>query len=177
MDGLHRQSHEHCFRHPELVSGSTSPRSQAVIEARWMLIRVQHDGGCVKSISYRGHAQINCQINPLRVFRLNQIDLPWTMPVFQLFLSRDRVAHVVEYLKSDKVIHGIFRGISGRQFVAMLVQTLDQVRRYADVKRAVRLAGEYVDARLLGFAHSLSIGSRWTLKRVQGDEFRGIGRY
>ncbi len=142
-----------------------------------MLNRVQHDGDSVKSVSYRGHAQIDRQINPLRVFRLNQIDLPWTMPIFQLFLSRDRAVHIVEHLKSDKVIHRIFRGISGRQFVAMLAKALDEVRRYADVKRAVRLAGEYVDARLFRLSHVRYMGAPWTLKQVQGDEFRGIGRY
>lgn len=32
------------FRHPELVSGSLSPRERKVREAEWMLKRVQHDG-------------------------------------------------------------------------------------------------------------------------------------
>jgi len=171
------QPSEHSPRHPELVSGSISPCSQAVIGARWMLKRVQHDDDGMKSVAYRRQAQIDSQINPLRVFRFNQIDLPTTMPVFQLLLSRDRADHVVKHFKTDKAVYRIFRRISGRQFVAVLVKALDQVRCYADVKRAVRLAGEYVDARLLGFVHGPGIGSRWTLKQVQGDEFGGIGRY
>ncbi len=32
------------LRHPELVSGSTSPIAQSVIGAPWILKRVQHDG-------------------------------------------------------------------------------------------------------------------------------------
>jgi hypothetical protein len=32
------------LRHPELVSGSTSPLAQAAIGAPWMLKQVQHDG-------------------------------------------------------------------------------------------------------------------------------------
>ena len=32
------------LRHPELVSGSTSPIAQSVIGAPWMLKQVQHDG-------------------------------------------------------------------------------------------------------------------------------------
>lgn len=171
------QSSERLLRHPELVSGSISPRSQAVIGARWMLKRVQHDGGGVKSVSYRGQAEIYRQINPLRVFRFNQIDLPLAMPVFQLFLSRDRAVHVVEHLKSDKAIHRIFRGMSGRQFVAMLVKALDQIRRHADIQRAVWLAGEYVDGGLFRLSHGRYMGSPWTLKQVQGDDFEGIGRY
>ena len=163
--------------HPELVSGSISRRSQAVIGARWMLKRVQHDGGGVKSVAYRGQAEVDRQINPLRIFRFNQVDFPTAMPVFQLFLSGDRAGHVIEHFKADNTIYRILRGISGTQVVAMLVKALDQVRGYADVERTVELAGEYVDARLLGFTHGLRIGSRWTLEQVQGDGLRGIGRY
>jgi hypothetical protein len=164
-------------RHPELVSGSTSPFSQAVIGALWMLKRVQHDGGGVKSVAYRGQAQIDGKINPLRIFRFNQIDLPLAVPVFQLLLARDRAGHVVEHLKADKAIYRILRRISGRQLVVVLVQALDQVRRYADVERAIGLAGEYVDAGLFHLSHRRYMGARWTLKQVQGDAFRGIGRY
>ena len=176
MNGLHGQSHEHSFRHPELVSGSISPRSQAVIGSRWILKRVQR-GSCVKSVAYRGQSQVDCQINPLRVFRFNQINFPLAIPVLQLLLSRDRAVHVVEHLKSDKAIHRIFRGISGRQLVAVLVKALDQVRRYADVQRTVGLAGEYVDAGLFHLSHGRYMDAPWTLKQVQGDAFRGIGRY
>jgi len=168
---------EHTPRHPELVSGSISPRSQALIRAGWMLKRVQHDGGCMLSVAYRGQTEIYRQIDPLRVFRFDQINFPLAMPVFQLFLSRDRAVHVVEHLKSDKAIHRIFGGIPGRQFVAMLVKALDQVRCYADVQRAVGLAGEYVDAGLFRLSHGRYMDAPWTLKQVQGDAFRGIGRY
>lgn len=164
-------------RHPELVSGPISPRSQAVIGAGWMLKRVEHDGNDVKSVAYRGKSKINRKINPLRIFRFNQIDLPWTVPVFQLFLARDRAGHVVEHFKADKQIYRILRRISGRQIVAVLVQALDQVRGYADVKRAVGLAGEYVDARLFRLSHGRYMGAPWTLKQVQGDGLGGIGRY
>lgn len=176
MDGLHGQSHEHSFRHPEHVSGSISPRSQAVIGSRWILKRVQ-PGSCVKSATNRRQPQIDRQINPLRVFRFNQIDLPRTMPVFQLFLSRDRAGHVVEHFKADKAIYSIFRCISGRQLVAVLVKALDQVRRNADVQRTVGLAGEDVDAGLFHLSHGRYMDAPWTLKQVQGDAFRGIGRY
>ena len=170
------ESFEHILRHPELVSGSIPPRSQAVIGSRWMLKRVQHDGDR-KSVTYRRQTQIDRQINPLRVFRFDQIDLPTAMPVFQLFLSRDRAGHVVEHFKADKAIYRILRRISGRQLVAVLVKALDQVGRYADVKRAIGLAGEYVDAGLFHLSHRRYMGAQWTLKQVQGDEFGGIGRY
>ena len=170
------QSFGHIFRHPELVSGSTSPRSQAVIGVRWMLKRVQHDENG-KSVADRGQSQVYGQIGPLRVFGFDQVDLPLAVPVFQLFLSRDRARHVVEHFKADKTIYRILRRISGRQLVAVLVKALDQVRRYADVQRTVGLAGEYVDAGLFHLSHGRYMGAPWTLKQVQGDAFRGIGRY
>ena len=142
-----------------------------------MLKQVQHDGGGVKSVAYRFQSQIDRQINPLRVFRFNQIDLPLAPPVFQLLLSRDRAGHIVKHFKPDKAIYGIFRRVSGRQAVAMLVKALDQVRGYADAQRAVRLADEYVDAGLFHLSHGRYMGAPWTLKQVQGDAFRGIGRY
>ena len=176
MDGLHRQSHEHSFRHPELVSGSISPRSQAVIGAGWMLKRVQHDGYRT-SVAYRGQSQVYAQIDPLRVFGFDQIDLPASVPVFQLFLSRGRARHIAEHFKADKTIYRILRRISGRQLIAVLMKAMDKVRRYADVKRAVGFAGEYVDAGLFRLSHGRYMDAPWTLKQVQGDAFRGIGRY
>jgi len=141
-----------------------------------MLKRVQHDGG-VKSVAYRGQSQIDCQINPLRVFGFDQIDLPLTMPVFQLFLARDRAVHVVEHFKADKAIYRIFFRKAFGHTRAVLVQALDQIRGYADVERAVRLAGEYVDAGLFRLSHGRYMGAPWTLKQVQGDGLGGIGRF
>ena len=169
------QSFGHIFRHPELVSGSISPRSQAVIGSQWMLKRVQHDGG--SSVSDRRQAEINRQIDPLGVFGFDQIDLPTAMPVFQLFLSRDRIGHIIEHFKTDKAIYRILRRISGRQLITVLVKALDQVRRYANVQRAIGSAGEYVDAGLFRLSHRQYMSASWTLKQVQGDAFRGIGRY
>ena len=170
------QSFAHIPRHPELVSGSIPRRSQAVIGVGWMLKRVQHDEHG-KSFADRWQSQVYGQIDPLRVFGFDQVDLPTAMPVFQLFLSGDRAGHVVKHLKADKAIYRILRRISGRQFVAVLVQALDQVGRYTNVERAIGLAGEYVDAGLFHLSHRRYMGARWTLKQVQGDAFRGIGRY
>ena len=154
-------------RHPELVSGSILRTAQVVIVARWMLKRVQHDGGLGFQ---RRQPNTNRQIDPLRVFRFNQIDLPLAMPVLQLFFARDRTRHIVEHFKPDEPVDSIFGRIAGGKFAAMLIKAREQVRRYADIQRAIRLAGQYIDARVFGFWHSLFIESRWTLKQVQGDE-------
>jgi hypothetical protein len=170
------QSPEQLPRHSKLVSGSISRRSQAVIGVRWMLKRVQHDGGGVKSVAYRGQTQIDRQIDPLRVFRFDQIDLPTAMPVFDLLFPGYRAGHITEHFKTHQSVNRIFRRVSRHLVLAMLVKALDQVRGYADVKSTVGLACEYLDAWLFLLSHGLCMDARWTLKQVQGDELGAFGR-
>jgi hypothetical protein len=59
-----------------------------------------------------------------------------------------------------------------RQMPAMLRKPFQQVRGYANIKRAVKLAGKDIYARLLFLSHRRSIAAKWTLKQVQGD---GVG--
>lgn len=172
-----RQSPDHNPRHPELVSGSISPMSQALIGAQWMLNQVQHDEGLGRSVFNWRQSQIHCQINPLRVFRFNQVDLPWAMPVFQLLFPRNRIGHIIKYLKPDQTIDGISRRVSGRQVVSMLVKALEQVRGYAYIQCPIGPAREYIDARLFRWLHGQYMAAQWTLKQVQGDGWRQDGRY
>jgi hypothetical protein len=124
----------------------------------------------MESVFNRRQTKIYRQIDPLRVFRFNQIDLPLAVPVFQLLFARDRGHHIVKHFKSDEPIHSIFGCIAGGKIAAMLVKAIEQARRYADIQRTIRLVGQYIDARLFGFRHCLFIESRWTLKQGQGDE-------
>lgn len=149
-----------------------------------MLKRVQHDGlrdgskhETRASASNRRQAQIDGQIQPLRVFGFYQVNLPPAVPVFQLFLASNRIHHVIEHFKTNETVNRIFGGIAGRQIMAMLVEAFQQIRRHTNIQRAIRFARQYIDARLLGFSHSQFIGSPWILKQVQDDAFRGIGRY
>jgi hypothetical protein len=156
-------------RHPELVSGSIHPHSSG-LAARWMLKRVQHDvAGESLVLFYWRQAKARCQIGPMRVFAVNQVNLPRTVPVFQLFLACNRGVHIAKQLKTDKAVDGVFGGETIRHFAAMLLHTLHQIRRYADVKRAVNAAGEYIYAGLFFFFHWQSIAAKWTLKQVQAD--------
>ncbi len=158
-------------------SGSISPLSHAVIGARWMLKRVQHDGGWVRSASDRLQSQIDRQINPLRILRFNQVDLPRTMPVLQLLFPRNCIRHIIKHLKSNQAIDRTFRRMSGNQIVSVLIKPLKQIRRHADVQRSMGFAREYIDARLFHWSHRRCMDGRWTLKQVQGDGWGTNGRY
>ena len=171
------QSADHIPRHPELVSGSISPLSQAVIGVRWMLKQVQHDKDLGRSVFNWRQSKIHRQINPLWVFRFNQVDLPRTMPVLQLLFPRNRIRHIMKHLKSHQSIDSISRRMPGRQVVAMLMQALKQVRCHTDIKRAIGFAREYIDARLFHWLHGQYMAALWTLKQVQGDGWGQDGRY
>ncbi len=159
----------HFLRHPELVSGSISPAGSGRA-ARWMLKRVQHDVAGEGLVPfYRRQTQPHRQIGPMWVFAVNQVYLPWPVPVFKLFFPRNGGAHIAKQFKADKSIDGVFGGEPIRHFQAVLLHTLHQVRRYANIKRAVMLACQHIDAGLLFFSHRSSDALKWTLKQVQGD--------
>ncbi len=148
----------HCHspsRHPELASplvagvpGSISP----------------------VTLLQRRQTQAYRQINPLRIFRIDQVCLRRPMPVFQLLLARYRRFHLTKYLKMHKAINGIFRCMPRHQAVAMLRQALRQIGRHADIKRTVKFTCKDIDARVSFFSHWRSLAEKWTLKQVQGDE-------
>ena len=134
-------------RHPELVSGSI----------------------VTLVLPNRRQAQPNRQINPLRIFGIDEVDFPWTMPVFQLLLAPDGGLHCAEKLKMHQTVNRIIGSMAWRQVIAMLRKPFQQFRTYADVERALMSAGKNIHARLLFLSHRQSITAKWTLKQVQGD--------
>ncbi len=143
------------LRHPELVSG---PIAQLPLRYRW-------------------ETQPNRQINPMRVCRVNQVDLPRAMPILQLLLTRNGGLHRAEGFKMHKAMDRISGSMAGGQITTMLRQTFEQIRRNADVQRAVKLACKYIYARLLFLSHQWSLAAKWTLKQVQGDDLGNQTRY
>ena len=136
-------------RHPEFISGSI----------------------VALTLPERRQAKPHSQIHPLRIFNVDEVYFPRTVPIFQLLLTRNGGRHVGEGLKMHKAMNGIFRCVTGHQLVSMLRQSLHQIGRYADIKRTVKLAGKDVDAGLLFFSHRSSNAVKWTVKQVQGDGF------
>ena len=135
------------IRHPELVSGSIGQ----------LFLR------------YRRQTQPNRQIHPMRIFGVNQVNLPSAVPILQLLLARNRGLHRAKNFKMHQPVNGIFRSMSRRHAAAMLRKPLQQVRRDANVQRSIMLACNYVYAGRLFISHALESAAQWTLKQVQGD--------
>ena len=134
-------------RHPDLVSGSIGQ----------LFLR------------YRRQTQPNRQIHPMRIFGVNQVNLPSAVPILQLLLARNRGLHRAKNFKMHQPVNGIFRSMSWRHAAAMLRKPLQQVRRDANVQRSIMLACNYVYAGRLFISHALESAAQWTLKQVQGD--------
>ena len=141
-------------RHPELVSPLVTVVPGSIAQLR---------------LRYRRHSQPDSQIHPVRVFGINQIDFPRPMPIFQLLLARNRGLHRAKNLKMHQSVNRIFGSMSRRHTAPMLRKPLEQVRRYADIKRTIMLACKYVYARSFLVSHTLDSAAKWTLKQVQGD--------
>ena len=135
------------MRHPELVSGSIGQ----------LFLR------------YRRQTQPNRQIHPMRIFGVNQVNLPSAVPILQLLLARNRGLHRAKNFKMHQPVNGIFGRMSRRHTAAMLRQPLQQVGRDANVQRSIMLAREYIYARRFFISHALESAAKWTLKQVQGD--------
>jgi len=116
--------------------------------------------------------QPDCQIMPVGVLALDQIDLPLSVPAFELFLSRDGGAHVTEDFITDEAMDGISGGKPVDCTIPVLPQPRDQIAADADIECTVWLAGEDIDARVALNRHDTERGEEWTLKQVQGDEIK-----
>ncbi len=142
-------------RHPELVSGSIAQLF----------------------LPYRRKTEPDRQIHPMRIFGVNQIDLPCPMPILQLLLPRNRGLHRPKNLKMHQPVNRIFGRMSRRHTTPMLRNPLQQVRGNADIKRSVMLACKYIYAGFFFISHALESAAKWTLKQVQGDvNFRKMFR-
>jgi hypothetical protein len=158
-------------RRPELVSGpmprwgrqSGWSQSRTNTEA-WTLKQVQGDGLWGPSVQHDGRGRdrgaltparlsldqtpLDPQISPIRVCLLNQVDLPFPMPILQLLLPRDGVGHAGKGFGVDQPDRTIVRRKAWRRPRAVLVHSHRKVRCNADVKRSAFLAGEDVSAGL-----------------------------
>ena len=140
-------------RHPELVSGSIVPPVR----------------------SKRRQTNAHRKVAPFGVLAIDQIDLPRSVPALELLLPLNGVDHVSEHLEMDQPVDRVFRGEAGQSIVAVLPHAAEQVRRDADIERAVVLAGEDIDGGVALVSHGTGFAARWTLKQVQGDVNLGVG--
>ncbi len=161
------------FRHPELVSGSTG-RLPDEERSPWMLKRVQHDATYDAAtgsapIAQRFHqAPAHREVDPVGIFRFDEVDLPGAVPALELLFAGDRSLHGLEELGVDEAVDPVSRGEARRFGSAMLPEACGEVGRDTYIKGAARLAGKNVGARA-SLSHDRTIAGPWTLKQVQGD--------
>jgi hypothetical protein len=139
-------------RHPELVSGPISRFSG----------------------SKRGQTQPDCQIRPMRVVRIDEVDLPLPVPALQLLLAQDRRFHFSKLFEMNEYVNGILGRETGVHVIAMLPNPSDEVGCNPDVDRAVRLARKDISAGLALLPHEPVFAAKWVLKQVQDDDKGGV---
>jgi len=137
-------------RHPELVSGSILPAAQI----------------------NRKQTKPDRKIMPIRVLAFDQVDLPLPVPALELLLAGDCRGHVAEHLVADEVADVVLTGKALRSAFPMLIKPREKVAGHANINRPVGLAGQDVDARLPIELHGTERAEKWTLKQVQGDDYR-----
>ena len=89
--------------------------------------------------------QFIIQIPPLRIYLLNQPDLPRALPLLDLLLTDDGVADVGMLFKIHQAMDLILPGKALPHIGFMLPDALYQLAGDAGVERAVSSAGEDVD--------------------------------
>ena len=139
-------------RHPELVSGSIVP----------------------PTLKLREKTKAHPKVLPMRVGLLDQVDLPLSVPVLELLFSRDRGDHVTVHFKPGQPLDAMLLCKPRHGAFAVLPKPSNKVGCDANVERAARLAGEYVNARISFARHGVEYAARWTLKQVQGDGAWGL---
>lgn len=135
-------------RHPELVSGSIFPHAR----------------------SKRVKAQAHRKVTPFGVFGIDEIDLPISVPVFELFFARNGEVHRAERFEMNEAVDFIAAGETFGGSLSVLPDALGQIGCDANVECAHMLAGEDVDAGFSGELHTPHIAAAWMLKQVQHDE-------
>ena len=137
-------------RHPELVAGSIVPPVR----------------------SNRRQTQPHRKVMPIRVVTVDKIDLPRSVPVFELLFARDCGDHGPVDFEVNQPVDGVTFGETRLSALAMLPHPAEQIRGHAAVERAVILARKNIHAWDPLLPHGPECAAKWTLKQVQGD---GIG--
>ena len=89
--------------------------------------------GKVASCPQRRQSQFLRQVAPFRVRRLDQLNLPFALPILDPLLARDRGVHRPGEFEPDERLHAIAVGEAAETAVAVLADALDQVRGDAGV--------------------------------------------
>ena len=124
-----------------------------------MLNLFQHPPGGKGELPWfeRFEAELFRQVEPAWIVPFNKIEFPVPSPVFELLLVGYRGQHILEELEIDEFLHRMPGGESGDIAAAVLVYPAHQIGRYADIDRAICIAGKDIDARLAVHALPISL--------------------
>lgn len=84
------------------------------------------------------------EVEPLRIFLLDQFELPGPPPALDALLEEYSLVDLRELPVPDQLGHAVLGGEALSPF-AMLPDPAGQIRCHADVERAVPSAGEDID--------------------------------
>ena len=85
------------------------------------------------------------QVIPLWIPRLNQINLPISMPFFNQFFPFDCCQYIAMYFVPNQMPQIVLLRKSFNRAATVLINSLHQIARDANVKCAVWLVGDEVD--------------------------------
>ncbi len=102
--------------------------------------------------------EARCQVLPLRISPLDQIELPCASPALDALLAADGAPWGFVELPPDEGLHVVGLGESIDVAALVLGHAADDVRRHAGIERASIAAGEDVDEE--DFFHAPEVGAR-----------------
>lgn len=88
------------------------------------------------------------KICPLRIYGLDQTDLPSSVPLLQSLLAHDCVFHGVMGLHVNQSVETMFLGEAIRAIIFVFPNPSRQIAGHPDIERAVTFVGENVDTGL-----------------------------
>src|SRR5262245_14006850 len=95
---------------------------------------------------WRPHTgQQGIQIDPVRIFALDQVDLPCTRPLLHGLLALDSITRGAKLLIPDEQMHSILTREARRLTLPVLLDAPDDAVGNANVERSSGFAGEYID--------------------------------
>ena len=91
------------------------------------------------------------QVVPIRIRFLDKLYLPHSIPLFDLFLTRDRRLRILMDLEPNQPLETVLATEAINQLCAMLRNSLRKIRCHTDVQSPTRYVGQDVYAKL--FTH------------------------
>src|SRR4051812_38424415 len=116
---------------------------QSQLKPRWLLGAPPSRGMTEMEWASR-HSNLRIEIDPLRIFHLDQPNLPGAIPFLEPLFAPDGRFDIAVLFEIDQAMHVILFGETGHQRVAMFVDPTDKIAGDTNVKRATHAARQNV---------------------------------